>query len=344
MKIAHLVHHLNPYGTERVILSLLRYRGEAFREQFVVSTQDGDIADTMRGTGCPVYVEHSDEAVARRLAEADLTNAHCLYVERGAEMLEVIRRARRPHLFTLHWPTPFPQDWSPVFLCTSRAAACAQSPQARVHVIENGIDLEPYAQPRRRAAGGRFVILRVCRPEKCDEYFWYAMADVLDRHPDVEVRIIGSEGLAGGRVNAAGVTDDVPAALFQGDLFVYTPRPGEGTKDLVVMEAMAAGLPAVFSDVETVRASAVHGKSCLLVPFGDTEALVCAVETLITQPELRAALGNTARRVAFRRFDMRDRVRSYEAAYRAVLAGDYTRQAAPPSRPRAGWRFALSRR
>ena len=54
---------------------------------------------------------------------------------------------------------------------------------------------------------------------------------------------------------------DVAEILAGTDLFVYTPRPGEGTKDLVVMEAMAMGVPAVLSNVETTRASAVQGEN-----------------------------------------------------------------------------------
>jgi hypothetical protein len=323
MRVAHLLHHLNPYGTERVVLALLKYRGSAFSEQFVVSTQDGDIADEMRATGCPVFVETDRLRLIQRLAGADLINGHCLYEVTAREMVDAINAAKRPYLLTLHWPTGLPPKMAPVIACTSVGACRAQPASTVCELIENGIDLEPYLDPPPRQPSDRLTITRICRPAKNSEYFWYAMADVMSSHPEVDIRIVGSLGTASGRVEAVGVRSEVAPILADTDLFVYCPKPGEGTKDLVVMEAMAMGVPAVMTDVETVRASAVQGKTALLVRYGDTEALTAAVETLVRDPELRRQLAANAREYAFRHFDVRHRVRRYEQVYARLLAGEY---------------------
>lgn len=333
MRVAHFLHHLNPYGTERVVHALLKYRSAAFNDQVVVSQKDGDFADEMRATGCEVRVEPEVKGLVRHLSTADVINCHALYQHTFDDMMDVLRRVRKPYLFTVHWPTRFAPELSPVYVCTSLSAYRAQDPQSRCEVVENGIDLEPYETVRRTSPADEFVITRICRPAKSDEYFWYAMADILSRYPQVRVRIVGSPHQVEGRVESVGVQHDTAQYLADSDLFVYTPRPGEGTKDLVIMEAMAMGVPCVLPDVEVTRRSAVQGKTALMVPFGNTEALVAAIATLIEDPALRARLGQASREHALRHFDARHRAPRYERVYDRVLKGAY-RMAAPR---RTGW-------
>ena len=58
-----------------------------------------------------------------------------------------------------------------------------------------------------------------------------------------------------GRIQALGDRHDVAELLASADIFAYAPWPHEGTRDLVVLEAMATGLPCVVSDVPCVRES-----------------------------------------------------------------------------------------
>lgn len=73
------------------------------------------------------------------------------------------------------------------------------------------------------------------------------------------------------------------------DLFVLPTRPGEGIPR-VLMEAMAAGLPVVTSDVAGISSLVTDRENGLLVPDGSINALVDAVRSLITTPALRQRL------------------------------------------------------
>jgi hypothetical protein len=321
VRVAHLVHYLNPFGMERVVLSLLRYRGEHYRDQIVVSKRDGDIAGEMRATGCDVHIEGVDDRVVDLLRDCDIVNGHCFSVHRGQEMADLARRAGKPYLLTLHWVTRFPADLSPIYICTSEEAVRAQPPGSVCELIENGIDLEHFRpRPETETERETTTLTRICRPQKCDEYFWYTMTDILARYPQVRLRLAGTDAtFSAGQLQCVGIRPDVAPLLADTDLFVYTPRPNDGTKDLVVMEAAAMGVPAVYSDVACTRASAVHGETALLVPFGDAGALTSAVRRLLDDTALRRKLGEGARRYALDHFDSRQRVRHYEAVYDRLL-------------------------
>ncbi len=71
----------------------------------------------------------------------------------------------------------------------------------------------------------------------------------------------------------------------------------------VVLEAMAAGVPVVASRHAGIAEAVEHGRTGLLVPEGDPQALADALEQLISQPELRRRLGCAAQTVAAARFD-----------------------------------------
>jgi glycosyltransferase involved in cell wall biosynthesis len=73
------------------------------------------------------------------------------------------------------------------------------------------------------------------------------------------------------------------------DLFVLPTRPGEGIPR-VLMEAMAAGLPVVTTDVSGIASLITSGENGLLVPEGSTPALVEALDRLIGDAALRQRL------------------------------------------------------
>ena len=90
--------------------------------------------------------------------------------------------------------------------------------------------------------------------------------------------------------------------LFAGaDLFVF-PTRGD-CLPLAVMEALAAGLPVVTTDVAALPEAVTHGETGWIVPPSDPQALADALTVLIADPALRARLGRQARAVALARFD-----------------------------------------
>lgn len=90
----------------------------------------------------------------------------------------------------------------------------------------------------------------------------------------------------------------------------------------VVIEAMAAGAPVVGSRHAGIVEAIEHGRTGLLVPEGDPQALADALGQLIAQPELRRRLGAAARLVAAERFDAVKQSRRLEAILLRVAAGN----------------------
>lgn len=93
------------------------------------------------------------------------------------------------------------------------------------------------------------------------------------------------------RVNLRGpvALDQLMPLYREFDLFVLPTRPGEGIPR-VLMEAMAAGLPIVTTDVSGIASLIADGDNGLLVPDGSTDGVADALRKLITDAPLRQRL------------------------------------------------------
>lgn len=88
--------------------------------------------------------------------------------------------------------------------------------------------------------------------------------------------------------------DEEAAILSQAGLFVL-PSAFEG-QPLALLQAMAAGLGCIASDVPGNRDLIRHGETGLLHPAGDSEALAGCLARLLEDPALRRRLGENARK------------------------------------------------
>jgi glycosyltransferase involved in cell wall biosynthesis len=318
IRLVHLVPYLGVGGTEAVLLDLCRHRDRTAFDCTVATFGEWSplIADELRAEG--IRVATGVEACRRAVHGADLVNLH--WWSYSPSLLNLARQ--RPFVTTLHCQAVLPRIPG-LTICTSEEQRKRQLHPERFLVIPNGVDVERF-RPRERPAGERLVITRVCRPTRCALYFWDAIHHLLARYPHLEVRIAGNSEVArhpSPRVRFLGVRRDIPEILAESDVFLYTPPPGPGTKDLVVMEASAAGVPCVVSDVNAVRESVEEGRNGFLTPFGDVEALVERVARLIDHPELRAEMSRSAAEMAREQFDVRRNAARYEAVYRGILSG-----------------------
>ena len=102
-------------------------------------------------------------------------------------------------------------------------------------------------------------------------------------------------------VQFLGHHSDMPALLKDVDLAVL-PSYHEGVP-LFLLEAAAASLPIVATDIEGNRAVVQEGVNGYLVPPRDAQGLAEAIENLLEDESLRRELGRASRRIAKERFN-----------------------------------------
>lgn len=162
------------------------------------------------------------------------------------------------------------------------------------------------------------------------------MLDVLRRLTasglQVTVLVSGSGSLRGS-VEAAAAGDpnvrflgwrpDVEVVHAASDLALLT-SDNEGMP-VSLIEAAFCGVPAVATDVGSVREVVVDGSTGRVVP-ADPAALVGAVEQLLSDPTARASAGEAARERARRRFSTERLVADVERVYDEVLDAQRARR------------------
>jgi len=227
-------------------------------------------------------------------------------------------------------------------------AVCAFSAQSlsrtdgfaprRIEIIENGIVLDRYeaaSDPRtlRQRLGldpTRRYVANVARfhPIKDHAMLLRAFARVAGARSDVDLLLAGDGFLRGSleqqvrelgigsRVRFLGVRSDVPDILQAVDVFALTSLSEAAS--LTLMEAMAAALPVVVTDVggnpEIVR----HRREGLLVPRGDDHATAAALLEILDHPDHAAALGAAGRARVRQRYQLAGTVESYYRLYQRL--------------------------
>lgn len=180
-------------------------------------------------------------------------------------------------------------------------------PPDRVHVVPNGVDV-----PRLPAGPAGRTVPRVgglgrLTAQKGFDVLLGAARLLVAEGRALEV-VVGGAGRDGEALRAAaeglpvtfcGFVEDVRGFLADLDVFCLSSR--REALPLVLLEAMAEGLPCVATDVGDVRAAV--GESAVVVPPADTAALAAALGALLADGGRRETLGRRARGLAVRAFD-----------------------------------------
>jgi glycosyltransferase-like protein len=219
-------------------------------------------------------------------------------------------------------------------------------------VVPNGVDLarvrptpdmDPAGMRHRIGADGRFLFLTVggIEPRKGSRELVEALAKVrTSLDPQPLLAVVGGHsfqdyaeyregvfdraaalGLEIGRdlVILGTVSDDELRGWYNAaDAFVF-PSVKEGW-GLVVLEALAAGLPVVATDLPVFREYLTDGKDALLARAGDAGSLADAMLRVATDPLYRARSSRTGPKVAAR-YTWKGSAARHAAIYREVAAG-----------------------
>jgi len=120
------------------------------------------------------------------------------------------------------------------------------------------------------------------------------------------------------RVRFTGTVSDVRPLLAAMDVFVL-PSFAEGMSN-ALMEAMAAARPVVATNVGGNPEVVADGRTGMLVPPGEAEAIAAAVGTLLHDPGRAGRLAEAGREFVTERFGARARVAELERLYEERLA------------------------
>lgn len=247
--------------------------------------------------------------------------------------IRVAERAARWHL----WCDRLTSRLVDRYVCVSRSVADfsrdeAGLPSDKLVVIPNGIDVERYqrAEPLDLTllglGAGRRAVTFVGRLERQKGLLDFLRHSPrwLGRLPYHDLLLVGTgpqesalreeaeRAAIAARVHFIGWRDDVPRILRASDLFVL-PSQWEGMPN-ALLEAMAAGLPVVATDVEGVRELLGDGARCQVEVRGNLEEFCELIVSLLAESTLADRLGQDNQRRA-REFSWQSMVAAYQRLF-----------------------------
>jgi mannosyltransferase len=212
-------------------------------------------------------------------------------------------------------------------------------------VIPHGVDTDTYAPPADRTAAfaesglpGRCAIgcFGRVRAQKGSDVFVEAMCRLLPRYPDFTAVMVGAitpeqSGFANDlkrRIETAGLRarvvitgeleiEEVQRWYRRLTIYAFTSR-NEGF-GLTLIEAMAVGAALVASRAGAAELVVEDGVTGVLTPSGDVEALVAALEPLMRDPALAAAMGERGRARVLAKFSLDAEAAAIAEVYRALV-------------------------
>lgn len=188
----------------------------------------------------------------------------------------------------------------------------------KIKYIPNGIELDEFRRPTDKLKTYKTLPFKVdsnsviitcvanLRPVKNHIMLLNGITPLLKKNHDLKLLLVGSGDTQKEVLNyiglhnfqdsifLLGMRNDIPEILAISDIFVLTSlwegMPGS------IMEAMAAGLPVVATDVGDVKELVEDGKTGFLVEVGDVNALTGYIKRLVEDKDLRERMGREGSR------------------------------------------------
>jgi glycosyltransferase involved in cell wall biosynthesis len=357
MVIAHVIDSMDVGGAEAVVTALCRLQHEAgHRVSVHCLDRRGVMGDRLESEGIPVVVHGPGRSLtiswrlyrAFRVLHPDVVHCHnksatvhaALAARCAGARLVSTRHGMAAPPYRLRKELKF---WVvAATLCDRVVAVCetarrnmlagARRAARNVVTIRNGAYPAAGTETNRRP-GDRFMLVTVGRlvPAKSYATLLTAVAYARARVPDIALRIVGDgpermslEQLTGTLglqdvVEFCGERADVGTLLSAADLFVLSSL-SEGLP-ISILEAMAAGLPTVVTEIGGMAEVVGLSGAGVVVPPGQADALAQAVVDLATRRSELAELGRRGHACYREHFTPEKMAEQYLALYRTCLPG-----------------------
>ncbi len=213
-------------------------------------------------------------------------------------------------------------------------------PLDKIHTIYNGIELEKFKNEKSRDEiradlGWDMdrpiaIFVSVLRPGKGFKVLFNAIPKIRKILPDFQVKLVGAGQLGemlrseaaflGDAVEFLDERMDIPRLLGASDVLIQTSW--SEALPTVLIEAGAAGIPVVATDVGGTSEIVQDGVSGYLIAPGDSDTLANRAVKILLSRELKERMGISARRHVLDEFSFEKQVKNTIKLYEKVLRGD----------------------
>ena len=211
------------------------------------------------------------------------------------------------------------------------------APKSKIATIPYGIDCGFFRAADTATPTGKFVAVGRFVEKKAPHLTLFAFHQVLKRHPDARLTMLGSGPLLGAcqdLVEYLGISGNVSflgesspetilsemkaASCFVQHSVQASDGDSEGTP-LAILEAQACSLPVVSTLHAGIQDAVLHDKTGWLVEEGDWQSMADHMIQILDKPALAREMGRNARQHIEAHYNLPHQVAKLHAALESVL-------------------------
>jgi glycosyltransferase involved in cell wall biosynthesis len=346
IKVLYVIHDARRGGVQSVMLRVIAALDRGRVEPTVLFPFDGPCAEELRRNGIKVVAEGKQTPLLWRFKrfamipgmlelarQADIVHLNSIKLAVPALAAAIAGHRTVYHLHEL------PARIGPVLKAAIGRADCAafcsqtcatsfgEVTAQRKALLVNAVPLPtPAARPETGAlpkivmlgsinrAKGQDLLLEAFQLVKGKaELHFYGNVGFSARGYARRLQERASDPSFAGRVHFHPPTDDVAGVLAETALMVHTSR--RESFGMVLVEAMAAGVPVIANDIGGMREIVVDGESGYLVDAADPALLAERIDRLLADRGLSGGFGAAGRERVRDRFDIATRIEDYHRLY-----------------------------